>query len=95
MVECTLTLYKLGTCEYCGPIAIKMGKSDGASGRKRKNSKPCTPVKSRKRKHSEMSGTSSERKSRKKSHTSDDSSPRKHGKGKIGKKTGKIIMIYF
>ena len=63
-----------------------MAKPAGASGRKRKNSKPCTTVKSRKRKHSEMSGTGSDRKSRKKSHTSDDSSPRrKHGKVRIGK----------
>ena len=53
----------------------------GASGKKTRNSKPCTPVKSRKRKYSEISGTS-ERKS-KKSHSSDDSSPRrKHGKGR-------------
>ena len=63
-----------------------MGKTAGASGREIKNSEPCTTVKSRKRKRSEMSGTGSERKSRKKSHTSDDSPPRKHGKGKIGKK---------
>ena len=63
-----------------------MGKPAGVSGREIKNSKPCTTVKSRKRKHSEISGTGSERKSRKKSHTSDDSSPRrKHGKGRIGK----------
>ena len=63
-----------------------MGKSAGVSGRKIKNVKPCSTVKSRKRKHSEISGTGSERKSRKKRHTSDDSSPTKHGKGKIGKK---------
>ena len=63
-----------------------MGKPAGVSGREIKNAKPCSTVKSRKRKHSEISGTGSERKSRKKSHTSDDSSPTKHGKGKIGKK---------
>ena len=63
-----------------------MGKTVGASGREIKYSKPCTTVKARKRKRSEMSGTGSERKSRKKRHTSDDSPPRKHGKGKIGKK---------
>ena len=63
-----------------------MGKPAGVSGREIKNAKPCSTVKSRKRKHSEISGTGSERKSRKKRHTSDDSSPTKHGKGKIGKK---------
>ena len=65
-----------------------MGKSAGVSGRKIKNVKPCSTVKPRKRKHSEISGTTggSERKARKKRHTSEDSSPTKHGKGKIGKK---------
>ena len=63
-----------------------MGNPAGVSGREIKNAKPCSTVKSRKRKHSEISGTGSERKSRKKRHTSDDSSPTKHGKGKIGKK---------
>ena len=67
-----------------------MGKSAGVTRRKTKNVKPCSTVKprTRKRKHSEISGTTggSERKARKKRHTSEDSSPTKHGKGKIGKK---------
>ena len=63
-----------------------MAKTVGASGREIKYSKPSSTVKARKRKHSEISGTVSERKSRKKRRTSDDSPPRKHGKGKFGKK---------
>ena len=60
-----------------------MAKTVGASG---KYSKPSSSSdKARKRKHSEISGSVSERKSSKKRRTSDDSPPRKHGKGKFGK----------